>query len=80
MATIDDGLAQFTTDALPGADVSVELLCRDHKGTYTIPFPCHRAADVWRNSQTDEIIGADVVGWRPWERDTPSAQGCSVLR
>lgn len=46
MATIDDRLAEFITDALPSADVSVELLCRDHKGTYTIPFPCHRAADV----------------------------------
>ncbi|MCQ4188573.1 hypothetical protein [Methylocystis suflitae] len=68
MAAIEDRLAGFTSDRLPDDDAPVELLCRDHRGTYTIPFACHRAADVWRNSQTDEIIGADVVGWRPWER------------
>lgn len=81
MAKIDDRLAEFTTDALPGADVAAELLCRDHRGTYTIPFPCHalraaggyRAENAWRNSQTDGILQANVVGWRPWERETPSA-------
>lgn len=68
MATFANRLAEFISDQIPDDGSSVELLCEDHVGTYVIPFPCHRAADTWRNSQTDEIVEAEVVGWRPWER------------
>jgi hypothetical protein len=40
----------------------VELLCVDHIGTYVVPYPCRRVE--WRNVETNEVIEADVAGWR----------------
>jgi hypothetical protein len=68
MANFADG-REFISDRFPDDGSPVELLCEDYMGAYIVPFPCHRAANAWRNSQTGEIILADVVGWRPWERE-----------
>lgn len=65
MATLNDRLADFIADRLPEEGSVVELLCRDHNGTYLIPFACRRVAGAWRNSKTDEVIEAEVAGWRP---------------
>jgi hypothetical protein len=64
VTSLSDRLADFISDRLPNDGSAVELLCRDHNGTYAIPFPCRRAEDVWRNLDTDEVIEADVIGWR----------------
>jgi hypothetical protein len=64
VVTRSERLDDFVTDRDPPSDLSVELLCQDHVGTYVIPFLCQRADDVWRNEQTGETIEANVVGWR----------------
>lgn len=38
MATLQDRLSEFTTDTLPNDEISVELLCRDNRGTYLFPI------------------------------------------
>ena len=64
MATRTERLAEFTTATEPQPGLHVELLCEDHSGTYVLPFPCHREGEAWRNSQTGEILQAEIVGWR----------------
>lgn len=64
MATLDRRMSMFITDRLPPADLEVEVLCRDHVGTYVLPFPCRYENDSWRNAQTDEPIEVQIVGWR----------------
>jgi hypothetical protein len=66
MATLEDRLSEFTTDAFPNDEISVELLCRDNRGTYTLPYPCCRFDQEWRNFKSDETVTADVIGWRPF--------------
>jgi hypothetical protein len=47
--------------------MSAKLLCEDHRGTYTIPFPCSCWSDgAWLNEGTGEPIEVEVVGWREW--------------
>ena len=71
MATFNDRLADFIVDRFPNDGSPVELLCVDHNGTYVVPFPCYRVEDRWRNFATDEIIEADVAGWRLKGRKIP---------
>jgi hypothetical protein len=68
MALRSARLMEFTTDIEPLAGVEVELLCEDHNGTYLLPFPCYRAEGEWHNVTTDEILQADILGWRTWRR------------
>jgi hypothetical protein len=64
LTSLSDRIAAFIVDQFPPDGSPVELLCVDHNGTYVIPFPCHRVEDAWRNFETNEIIEADVAGWR----------------
>ena len=64
MTSLNDRIAAFIVDQFPNYGSPVELLCVDHNGTYVVPFPCHRVEDAWRNFETNEIIEADVAGWR----------------
>jgi hypothetical protein len=64
LTSLCDRIAAFIVDQFPSDGSPVELLCVDHNGTYVIPFPCHRVEDAWRNFETNEIIEADVAGWR----------------
>ena len=66
MTTLQDRLSEFITDTLPNEEISVELLCRDNRGTYTLPYPCCRFHQKWRNLNSDETVTADVIGWRPF--------------
>jgi hypothetical protein len=66
MALRSARLMEFTTDIEPLAGVEVELLCEDHNGTYLLPFPCYRADGEWHNVRTDEVLQADILGWRTW--------------
>ena len=68
MATLQDRLSGFTTEGFPGDEISVELLCRDNRGTYTLPYPCCRYESEWRNFESDETVTATVIGWRPFEQ------------
>jgi hypothetical protein len=62
----DRRLLEFTTDIEPLPSAQVELLCEDHNGTYVLPFPCCRAEGEWRNKTTDEVLQAEILGWRTW--------------
>jgi hypothetical protein len=66
MATRTERLAEFTTDEEPQPGSKVELLCEDHRGTYVLPFPCHREKGAWHNTRTGENLLVDVIGWRAW--------------
>jgi len=61
---LNDRKAAFIVDRWPADRSPVELLCVDHNGTYVVPFPCGRVDDAWRNLETNEVIEADVAGWR----------------
>jgi hypothetical protein len=62
---LNDRCADFIVDRFPADDDPVELLCVDHNGTYVVPFSCLRNQEGWRNAGTDELIEAEVLGWRP---------------
>ncbi|HUZ92002.1 MAG TPA: hypothetical protein VMU78_08905 [Methylocella sp.] len=64
-------------DRFPDEGSPVELLCVDHIGTYVVPYPCRRVEDAWRNVETNEVIEADVAGWR---QEAQSGPGKSVSR
>jgi hypothetical protein len=64
MVTRSERLGDFVTDRDPAPDISVELLCEDHVGTYVLPFLCRREDAAWLNGKTGEPIEAVVVGWR----------------
>ena len=68
LTSLNDRIAEFVVDRLPDDEVSVELLCIDHNGTYLLPFLCRRISGDWINTRTGERILADVAGWRPRER------------
>jgi len=64
LTSLSDRIAEFIVDRLPDEGSPVELLCVDHIGTYVVPYPCRRVEDAWRNVETNEVIEADVAGWR----------------
>jgi hypothetical protein len=71
LTSLNDRIAEFIVDRLPNEGSAVELLCVDHNGTYVVPFPCRRVADSWRNTETNEVIEADVAGWRQRRSQAP---------
>ena len=72
MTSLNDRIAQFIVDRFPNDGLPVELLCVDQNGTYAVPFACRRAEGSWRNSKTNELIEAEVAGWRPSRRKSPA--------
>jgi hypothetical protein len=60
-------LTDFNTERLPGAVWDVELLCRDSRGVYVLPFPGRRMNGAWVNGRTNDTLEVEVVGWRLWE-------------
>ena len=66
MTTLDQRLAEFTTKGEPPSNANLELLCEDHVGTYSLPFPCRCVEGIWLNAGTGETLQAEVLGWRPW--------------
>ncbi len=76
-------IADYQADGFAAATGDVELLCRDFRSTYVIPFPCRRSDDAWINGQTGEILQAEVVGWRPWAerpRNAPAREPSAKAR
>jgi len=63
MTTREHRLAEFSSGK-PEDGLPVELLCEDHAGTYTLPFPCRWTVGAWYNAATGAFIDARVVGWR----------------
>lgn len=63
MATRQHRLSEFNSGP-PPLDVALQLLCEDHNGTYVLPDLCRWQGDAWRNSASQEVIEAAVVGWR----------------
>ena len=81
-----DRLADFITDADPAPETMVQVLCQDHVGTYTLPYPCLMSEGVWINAATRCPIEMAVVGWRTspgtivrpnrrWEPHRPTNRG-----
>ena len=57
-------IAQFISEKMPPAGATVQVLCEDHVGTYTLPFLCMWTDGGWLNSATLAKLDADVIGWR----------------
>lgn len=64
MATRERRLAEFNHEGAPPVDLSVQVLCEDHSGTYQLPFTCRFVDGEWRNDESGGIVEATVVGWR----------------
>jgi hypothetical protein len=60
-------------DRFPDEGSLVELLCVDHNGTYVVPYPCRRVEDAWRNVETNDVIEANVAGWRQRRSQAPAS-------
>jgi hypothetical protein len=73
LTSLSDRIAEFIVDRLPDEGSPVELLCVDHIGTYVVPYPCRRVEDAWRNVETNEVIEADVAGWRQRRGQVPAS-------
>ena len=73
LTSLSDRIAEFIVDRLPDEGSPVELLCVDHIGTYVVPYPCRRVEDAWRNVETNEVIEADVTGWRQRRGQAPAS-------
>ncbi len=71
LTSLNDRIAEFIVDRFPDEGLPVELLCVDHNGTYVVPYPCHRVEDAWRNVETNEVIEANVAGWRQRRSQPP---------
>jgi hypothetical protein len=63
MATYDRRLAGYVTDSFPEGGELVELVCKDHVGTYALPFLCRYSDGTWI-SETGGGVDAEVLGWR----------------
>jgi hypothetical protein len=66
MATRAARIEQFIVDHDAPEGALAALLCEDHVGTYTIPFPCRYSGGAWLNARTGEVIEVNVIGWREW--------------
>jgi hypothetical protein len=64
LTSLNDRIAEFIVERFPDEGSPVELLCVDHNGTYVVPYPCRRVEHTWRNVETNEVIEANVAGWR----------------
>jgi hypothetical protein len=56
VTTRADRIAQFVVDRNASEGTLAKLLCEDHVGTYTLPFPCRRSAGAWLNARPGEPI------------------------
>ena len=72
MVAFSQRLAEFVTDRDAPAGAAVEALCKDHVGTYVLPFPCRRDGAAWYNCVTSAALDCDVIGWREWQERTRS--------
>ncbi|MEJ2377751.1 MAG: hypothetical protein P8Y71_20950 [Pseudolabrys sp.] len=63
MATREHRLSEFRQDTPPSGQ-PLELLCEDHNGTYTLPYPCQWIDGSWCNAIIGAIINVSVIGWR----------------
>ena len=63
MATLQHRLSEFTSEGDPPERAQLEVLCRDHNGTYVLPFTCEWHTGAW-HSQGGSRIEAAVIGWR----------------
>jgi hypothetical protein len=63
MVTLERRLSEFTSEGDPPDDEPLEVLCRDHNGTYMLPFTCQWHAGAWHGQEGSRIEAA-VIGWR----------------
>ena len=69
LATRQARIDEFIHEGSPPFNKSLEVLCEDHNGTYVLPFLCQFRDGVWQNAKTRRAIEAEVIGWRPLNRN-----------
>ena len=63
MVSLQRRLSEFVSEGEPPAGTPLEVLCRDHNGTYLLPFTCHWHEGAW-HGQGGHRIEVAVIGWR----------------
>ena len=63
IAPYDRVLKGYTTNGCPGPGQAVEVLCRDHVGTYALPFLCRHDDSGWHKEEGQKLE-VTVIGWR----------------
>ena len=63
MATYEHRLVGYRTEDFPSAEQLVEVICKDHVGTYALPFLCRHSEAGWLNEQGG-LLEVNVIGWR----------------
>jgi hypothetical protein len=49
-----------------------ELICKDERGLYVLPFPGRRSHLGWINPRSHHLIRSPVIGWRELPEDLES--------
>src|SRR5262245_23695556 len=58
LATRQERIDDFIHEGRPCNDESLQILCKDHVGTYVIQFPCRWRECIWENAKTSRRIEA----------------------
>jgi hypothetical protein len=64
MATRNERLAGFNSEADPPESTQVRVLCEDHCGTFMLRFPCIFEDGAWKNAKTGEPLVSTVIAWQ----------------
>jgi len=48
----------------PPPNKSLQVLAKDHSGTYVLPFLCEWRDGGWHNPKTDKPLQTTIIGWR----------------
>jgi hypothetical protein len=46
--------------------IELELLSRDFRSSYLLPFPVRRRDGHFHDDVPGEVLDTDIIGWRPW--------------
>ena len=63
MARRDYHLEDFNLE-LPPPNKLLQVLAKDHSGTYILPFPCTWRDGAWHNPKSTKPLEATIIGWR----------------
>jgi hypothetical protein len=65
MPTRDQRIAEFN-EGPPPSGVWLQLVAKNHHGTYLLSFPCEWRDNAWYPIDRATPLQAKVVGWRTW--------------
>jgi hypothetical protein len=58
--------ADWNRSDVPEDGALVEIIARDERGEYLVPFAVRFSGDAWLNAAKGNELQTYVAGWRPW--------------